>query len=99
MKKIKNIKKLLKDTEVMMCITYNGMMVEGDPTDVMNLVTIAIDNLKEYMPKEAIQFAVENGLADTDEERAKLLEKAMKKMDNSKKEVKEGEKKNVKKAK
>lgn len=88
--KKENIEKLLKGAESVMIVTDNGLGIEGNLASTLRNLSLLISKLRETIPKDLLDYAIQLGLRETkksNEEKAKKVEELRKELQDSMKKI------------
>ncbi len=84
--KKENIEKLLKGAESVMIVTDNGLGVEGDLVSTLRNLSLLISKLRETIPKDLLDYAIQLDLRETkksNESKDKKVEELRKELQDS----------------
>ena len=84
--KKENIEKLLKEAKSVMIVTDNGLGVEGDLVSTLRNLSLLISKLRETIPKDLLDYAIQLDLRETkksNEDKDKKVEELRKELQNS----------------
>lgn len=70
---LEKVKYLLDGATCIICTTNKGVLNIGYSIDIMNLLTAMVQKLKQKMPKDLIEFSINNGLCDNEADAIKNL--------------------------
>lgn len=88
--KKENIEKLLKGAESVMIVTDNGLGIEGNLASTLRNLSLLISKLRETIPKDLLDYAIQLGLRETkksNEEKDKKVEELRKELQDSMKKI------------
>lgn len=88
--KKENIEKLLKGAESVMIVTDNGLGIEGNLASTLRNLSLLISKLRETIPKDLLDYAIQLGLRETkksNEEKDKKVEELRKELQDFMKKI------------